>query len=171
MNRVSAAMVPIVGVVALLGGCFNPAAPTSPTEEDRVRESFTTFQVALKDRDADRLWALLDAESQADADRAAQAEKAVYEKASAVGKAKQEKELGLSGAELAALTGRGFLKTNRFHGKYDEVPDGKLDKITVQGNSATVHYTESDGDKKTQALVRQEGQWKVTVPMPKGPNP
>jgi hypothetical protein len=139
--------------------------------EAEVTQTFTTFQVALKDRDSERIWALLDAESQADADRVAQDVKAAYEKANAEGKAEQEKAFGLSGAELAALTGRGFLKTNRFHGKYDEIPGSKVDKVTVQGDSATVAYTEPDGDHEKLTLVRQEGQWKVKIPMPKGTKP
>jgi hypothetical protein len=136
--------------------------------EDEVREAFAAFQAALKAKDAEKLWTLLDAESQADAERAAQAVKAAYEKAGADDKAQQEKALGLSSTELSSLSGRGFLKSKRFHGKYDELPGSKIDKITIQGDSATVNYTETDGDKEKLTLVRQEGRWKVTVPMPRG---
>lgn len=155
-------------VLALTGGCSSePKAPQSKGE-DEVRETFAAFQAALKARDADKLWTLLDGESQTDADRSANAVKAAYEKSSPDEKAQQEKSLGLPGAELSSLSGRGFLKTNRFHGKYDELPESKIDKVTVQGDSATVNYIEPDGDKEKLTLVRKEGQWKVTLPMPKG---
>src|SRR4051812_1651402 len=100
-----------------MAGCTNPATTRSAaTEEGPVRETFAAFQEALKARDADKLWGLLDGDSRADAERAAKAVQAAYAKASAEEKAEKEKALGLSGAELAGLTGPGFLKTRRFHG-------------------------------------------------------
>jgi hypothetical protein len=82
-------------------------------------------------------------------------------------KAKQEAALGLPGAELTGLTGKGFLKTKRFQRKYHELPDSTIEKVTVQGNNATAYYLEPDGDKEKLLLVRQEGQWKVWLAMPK----
>jgi hypothetical protein len=158
-------------LLSLAVGCSGDRQTPQSKGEDQVREVFASFQAALKARDVDKLWSLLDPESQADAERAAQAVKAAYQKAGRDEKAQQEKELGLTGAELSSLSGRGFLKTKRFQGKYDEVPDSKLDKVTVQGDSATVAYTEADGDKEKLTLVRHEGQWKVTLPMPKGTQP
>jgi hypothetical protein len=158
-------------LLGLVLGCSGDRQNTQGKAEDQVRETFTALQKALEARDAEKLWGLLDAESQADAERAAGAVKAAYEKAGAEEKAQQEKALGLTGAELSALTGRGFLKTKRFQGKYDEVPGSKLDKITVQGDSATVNYVEADGDRERLTLVRQEGHWKVSLPMPKGTQP
>ena len=52
---------------------------------------------------------------------------------------------------------------------YDEVPGSMIDKVTPEGDSATVFYTEEDRDKKRLKLVRQNGQWKVSLPMPKAP--
>jgi hypothetical protein len=164
---------PALSVIALglVVGCSGGPQTAQGKGEDQVRESFTALQAALKAKDADKIWALLDAESQADAERAAQGIKAAYEKASADEKAQQEKALGLTGPELSSLSGRAFLKTKRFYGKYDELPESKLDKVTVQGDSATVNYVEPDGDKEKLTLVRQEGHWKVTLPMPKGTQP
>jgi hypothetical protein len=161
--------VPIWGVI-LLAGCI-PAKPKTPApeadEKQAVRETVVAFQSALKAGDAEKLWPLLDSDSQSDAERAAKAIQEAYAKASPEEKTKQEEALGLPGAELAALNGRGFLKTKRFHGKYHEVPGSTIDKVTVQGDTAKVDYTEEDGDKEKLSLVRQDGQWKLSLPMPK----
>jgi hypothetical protein len=148
-------------------GCSKATDHSSAQDEGEVRQKFTELQLALKDRDTDKLWALLDSKSQADADRAAKVIQTTYAKASAEEKADQEKALGLTGAELATLTGKGFLKSKRFQGKYHEVPDSKIEKVVVQGDSATIYYLELDGDKEKTILVRQEGQWKVWLTMPK----
>lgn len=151
----------------LMVGCAQPAAPALGSDEAAVREAFAAFQGALKAKDAAKLWALLDSECQGDAERLAKALQAAYGQASPAEKAEQEKALGVAGDELGALTGRGFLKTQRFLGKYDEVPDSKLDKVTVQGNQATVTFLEPDGDAEKLTLVRQDGKWLLSVPMPK----
>jgi hypothetical protein len=132
-----------------------------------LRETFAELQSAVKNRDADKLWALLDRKSQADANREAEAIRAEHARASAEEKAKQEEALGLSGPEVSELTGTGLLKTKRFLSKYDELPESKIDNIVIQGGNATVHYVEPDGDHEKLILVRQEGQWKVWLAMPK----
>jgi hypothetical protein len=156
--------------MVLLVGC-TPATPKASApeaaDEKAVRDAVVAFQSALKAREAEKLWSLLDSESKADAERAAKAIRDAYAKATPEVKAEQEKALGLPGTELAALTGTGFLKTKRFHGKYHEVPDSTIDKVTVHGDAAKVDYTEEDGDKEKLSLVRQEGQWKLSLPMPK----
>jgi len=169
MNRILACVAPIV----LALGCSNPAAPTplQPGDEEQVRQTFAAFQAGLKARDAQKVWAVIDSDSQADAERAAEAVRTAYGKADAAGKAEQEKALGLGGAELASLNGQGFLKTRRFHGKYDEVPDSKVESVAIQGDKATVNYVEADGDKEKFTLVREGGKWKLTVPMPKAAQP
>jgi hypothetical protein len=154
--------------VALIVGCTKPTSQSSSAgDEKTVKESFEAFQAALKVQDADKLWSLLDSDGRADAERAATAIREAYAKASAEQKAEQEKALGLPGAELAELSGKGFLKTKRFHGKYDEVPESKISKITIKGDAATVDYVEADGDKEKLQLVRQEGAWKLSLTMPK----
>lgn len=148
-------------------GCSKTTDLPPSKEEGQVRETFTALQAALKERDADKVWKLLDSESQAEAERAAKTAQAAYTRADAKQKAEQEETLGLPGDQLAGLTGMAFLKTKRFHGKYDELSDSKIDKVTIQGDKATVAYTEPDGDKEKVNLVRQDGQWKVSLPMPK----
>lgn len=144
-------------------------AAAGDAAEKPVREAFTGFVEAVKAKDAAQIWKLLDKESQTAADKAAKAVRKAFADASPADKAKLEKALGLGASELANLTGEGFLKTKGFHGKYHEVPGSKIDKVTVQGNRATVFYTEEDGDKEKLRLVQQGGAWKVSAPMPPVP--
>jgi hypothetical protein len=148
-------------------GCSKTTDRPPADEEGAVREQFAELQSALRNRDAEKLWLLLDSRSRADAERAAQAIQTAYAHANPEEKVEQEKALGLIGAELAGLTGEGFLKTKRFQDRYHEVPDSKIDKVVVQGDSATVHYLEPDGEKEKAILVRQDGRWKVWLTMPK----
>jgi hypothetical protein len=167
MGRSTTPSVCLLIFFALPLGCSKTTDIAPVTVEAPVRETFTALQAALKARDEDKLWKLLDSESRAEAERAAKTIQAAYAKADPTEKAEQEKALGLPGAELAALTAAGFLKTKRFHGKYEELSQSKIDKATVQGDKATVAYTEPDGDKEKLTLVRQDGQWRVALPMPK----
>ncbi len=108
---------------------------------------------------------MIDSDSQSDAERAAQAVQLSYGKAA--DKGDFEKKYGLTSSELAAMNGRLFVKSNRFHGKYHEVPGSKLDAVKVKGDTARLAYIEEDGDKEKLTLVRQQGQWKFIIPMPK----
>ena len=148
-------------------GCSKTTDIAAGSVEGPVRESFAALQAALRARDEDKLWKVLDSDSRDEAERAAKAVQAAYAKADPAEKAEQEKALGLPGAELAGLTGAGFLKSKRFHGKYEELSESKIDMVTLQGDKATVAYTEPDGDKEKLSLIRQDGQWKVSLPMPK----
>jgi hypothetical protein len=152
---------------SLVAGCSGSGTPAGPAkEEEEVRQTFTALQKALKARDADKIWSLLDADSRADAEAAARTIREAYAKATPAERAEQEKALGLPGAELAKLDGPGFVKTKRFHGKHDEIPDSKIEKVVVQGDKATVHYIEPDDDKIKLPLVREKDQWKVYLPKP-----
>jgi hypothetical protein len=133
--------------------------------EDEVRQAFGSLQKAIKARDPEMIWAIIDGESQADANRAAKAVQSAFSKAG--DKADFEKKYGLSAKELADMNGKLFIKSSRFHGKYYEVPGSKLDTVKVKGDTAKLTYIEEDGDKEKFSLVRQKGQWKFVVPMPK----
>jgi hypothetical protein len=165
-----------IGWAGLLGaavalGCAKTTDLPRTDEEGAVRLQFAELQAALQSRDADKLWMLLDNRSRADAERAAKAIQTAYAKASREEKAEQEKILGLSGAELAGLTGKSFLKTKRFQDRYQEVRDSKIDKVEVQGDSATVHYLDPEGEREKAILVRQDGSWKVWLTMPRVSKP
>jgi hypothetical protein len=157
--------------MAVALGCSKTTERPPADEEGAVRERFSELQTALRSRDAEKLWMLLDSRSQADAERAAKAIQTAYTQANPEEKAEQEKDLGLTKAELTGLTGKGFLKTKRFQKKYHEVPDGKIDKVVIQGDSATIYFLEPDGDKEKAILVRQDGLWKVWLTMPKASKP
>ena len=157
----------LLGIVVALGCSSKPSDRSVTGEEDAVREKFAELQSAIKSHDAERLWALLDTRSRADAERAAKNIQTAYNQAGAEEKAKQEEALGLSGTELAKLDGKGFLKSKRFQKRYHEVRDGKIDKVVIQGENATVYFLEPDGDNEKAIFVRQEGQWKTWLIMPK----
>jgi hypothetical protein len=158
---------------ALCLGCFAagcskpPGLETGGDDKTAVRDVFTTFQKALEDADAEKIWDLLDPNSRDDAERAAKGLREKYARASGEEKKAQEKELGLSADDLTKLTGKTYLKSKRFLGKWHEVPGSKFDKATVQGDKATVNYIEEDGDKEKFDLVRSDGKWKLIVAMPR----
>jgi hypothetical protein len=154
-------------LVALLAGCSDgDKAPPDRKEEEQVRQTFAALQKALKDRDADKIWSLLDEDCRADAEAAAKSIRDAYAKATPAERAEQEKALGLPGAELSSLDGRGFVKTKRFHGKHDEIPPSKIEEVVVHYDKATVHYVEPDDDKIKLPMVREKGEWKVYLPKP-----
>jgi hypothetical protein len=145
--------------------CLVPAvAPSARADaEDDVRAAFAAYQAALKSGDPEKIWPLLDSDTQAAAEKVAKTYRESYEKANDTDKAKLEKSFGLKAEEMAKMTGKVYLKSKRFLGKYDEIPGSKLTKVTIKGNEATVDYTEEDGDKEKLQMVRQDGKWKVVV--------
>jgi hypothetical protein len=162
MNRILAGFL-IIGFFTL--GAVGSEAPPS-SNEGPVREAFESFQKALKAKDANTLWSLLDKDSQADAEREARRLRDAYTRAARDERAKQEKALGLAGAKLESLKGIGFLESTRFLGYYREVPESKIEEFEIKGDNAIVHYFESY--RQTLSLVRQGGEWKLIVPMPTG---
>jgi hypothetical protein len=160
------ALASLLFIVALVAGCTNaPSGGGDP--QAQVKTAFDSLQAALKAKDADKIWGLIDKDTQADADRAAKAWKEEYAKADAD---KTKKDLGITADELAKLDGKSFLKTEAFHaGKIDELAKGKFDKATVLGDSAVVNYIEPDQDKEKLTMTKQDGQWKakLSVAMPK----
>jgi hypothetical protein len=156
----------------LLLGCSNkPGGGFSPVStegmEPQVRQRFHDLQAALTANDADKLWELLAAKSQKDADQIARSVRETYDKAGAEEKAKLEETLGLPGAELAALSGKGYLKTKLFRNKFREVPESKIDKVTFVEHNATVYFHEPDGDKEKAIFILEDGGWKAWLTVPK----
>jgi hypothetical protein len=163
----------LLGIAVALGCSAKPSdRPVAGAgEEDAVRKKFAELQSAIKNHDAEKIWALLDARSRADAERAAKNIQMAYKQAGAEEKAKQEEALGLSGTELAKLDGKGFLNTKRFQRKYHDIPDGKIDKVDIQGENATVYFLDEEDDKEKAIFLRQDGQWKAWLTMPKVSQP
>ncbi len=146
-------------------GCSGPAARQSGGGDDAVtvKATFLEIQKAHTGRDAEKLWSLIDSDSQTDAERAAKAWREKYATAEAD---KVQKDVGVSAADLAKLTGKEFLKTAPFRDKHDELADSKMGDARVEGDQATVNYVEPDGDKEKLKLTRQAGQWKANLAMP-----
>ena len=122
-------------------GCTPTPPPAEGKEEKPVREASAAFQDALKAHDGDKLWDLIDADSRAGAERAAKAKN---------------------------LSAKDFLKSDHFCGQkaLDEVQEGKIEKVSVQGEKATVTFVAPDGDHEKLKLVREGSQWKVSAPVP-----
>jgi hypothetical protein len=162
----------ILFVACLIGCTPTPSEPPKKSGGDakqdaEVAQAFKALQAAIKAKDADKIWDLLAKESQADADREAKVVKDAFGKTSDKEKAEYEKRLELTGKELADITGKLYVKSRRFYGKHHEIPDSKVEKITVTGDSGTVKYIEEDGDKITQEVVREQGKWKFVMQIPK----
>jgi hypothetical protein len=135
-----------------------------------VRARFKELQAAVNAKDTDKVWGLLCKRSRDEAEQAAAAFRAAYEKAGAEEKTKQEELLGLPGADIAKLTGPGMLKTKRFVRKYHELFESEVEKVTVQADNATVYWLEPDGDHEKTIFLREDGQWKAWLFIPKAPS-
>jgi hypothetical protein len=159
-------------LAALASGCSAPAPPTggSPAaagDEQQLRVRFDNIRAALRAADADRLWSLLDGQSQAEAERVAAALRSAYDRADLAGRAKYETDWGLAAAELAGLTGKGLLRSKRFRDRHHEAAAGTFDGVAVQGDSATVYYRDAEGDREKLLLVRRGGEWRLWLRMPR----
>ena len=155
MNRL------LFGTALVVGAVMSPMCRAD--DADDAKAAFSAFQKALESKDPEKIWPLLDAKTQADADKAAAALKTTYGKATAAEKAALEKAFGLSADEIKDVTGKVYLKSKRFVGKYHEIPGSTFDKAVIDGDKATVHYTEEDKDKVKLDLVRKDGKWKVSI--------
>jgi hypothetical protein len=143
------------------------ALPVGDDAEAKVRAKFKDMQAAVKSRDPEKIWALLNDKSKTTAEKFVKDVQAAHAKAGAKDKTEMEDALGLKGEEIAKLTAMGYLKTKRFQKKYEEMPDSKVEKVVVQGDNATVHFLEPDGDKEKLIFVRQDGQWNAWLGIPK----
>src|SRR5579859_5764166 len=96
----------MVLLVASVGGCAisNATVPLG-AEQEKVKQVFVSFQKVLKDADAEKIWAILEADSQADAERKAETIRDIMATGSDAEKAEMERKLGLPGADLAAVKG------------------------------------------------------------------
>jgi hypothetical protein len=151
----------------LLAGC-SPAAKTSAGgEEDAVRAVVADLQKAIRDKDGDALWNLLDADTQSDAERQARRARDDYARADDHGKKEMVRRSGLDGAVLAELDERSYFRSRGFAGKYGELPDSKVTRVTVTGDKATVEYVEPDEDREELRLVKADGRWKVALALPR----
>jgi hypothetical protein len=153
-------LVLVFGVLAMA-----PALAHADDEAD-AKAAFVSFQAALKAGDADKIWPLLDTTTQQAVEKAAGSLAAEYDKGSATTKGQLETLFGLSAEEFGKLktTPKLYVKSKRFLKLWHEVPDSKVTQTSVDGDKATVKYTEEDGDKEKMDLSKQGGKWKIVLP-------
>lgn len=163
--RMKLLSVGIVIAVCLIG-CTSDNAKKS---EEQVKEAFKALQTAIKEKDADKTWNLLDKDSQSDAEREAEASKEAYGKLADKDKADYEKRLNLTDKELADMTGKLYVKSELFYKKHHEIPGSKVDKVSVTGETGILYSIEEDGDKVNFPVVRDKGQWKFSLKFLKAP--
>ena len=90
MRHTMTRIISLILLGSLTAGCNKPPSASTAAakgEEEPARQTFVALQAALKAKDADQLWAMLDTESQADAERAAKAVQEAYTKATPDAKA------------------------------------------------------------------------------------
>src|SRR4051812_32906107 len=124
-------LAPLLLPALLLAGCTNAANQDRGGDEAAIRQAFGDFQAAIKARDGDKLWQLLADESRQDAERRAKELQAAFANGDAAKKVEMETNLKLTAGELEKIDARAYLKSNRFYGKYHEVPDSTLEKVVA----------------------------------------
>jgi hypothetical protein len=165
--------------LAFLVGC-TPPTPNKPDgakkseavgaadkNEEEIKTAFAALQSAVKAEDVDKIWGLLAKDSQDEAEREAKVVRDGFGKLTNKKKAAFQEKMGLSAKEMTEMTGKLYLKSKPFTEEVDDLPDSKLDKVVVAGESATVHYTDEEGKRETIDVVREQGQWKFDVSVPK----
>ena len=143
-------------------------------DEAQVKQAFSRLKAAIAAKSGDAIWDLVDKDTQTDADREAKAVKATYAKRDDKGKKAYEEQMKLDAKELADMTGKLYLQSQRFYGKHHEIPDSRVEKVTVTGDAAALVFVEPDDDKVTLRLTRDPGEgqlrpWKVSLQVPKAP--
>ncbi len=151
----------------LLAGCSGEPTGQATAEEDaELRARFAEVQTAVKDRDGDKLWTLLDARSRGEAEKAAQKLKEGYAKATPDDQAKLQETHGLSKEELIGLTPQRYLKSRKLSTKYEDLPGSKVERVAREGENATLYYLEPDGDHEKAIFLREDGKWKIWLRIP-----
>ena len=163
--------VPIIFFASLVG--CNPSAPKdnpadkSKKSEDEIKQAFSSLQAAIKAKDVDKIWSLMAKDTQGDVEREGKVVKEAFAKLAESERAAYEKKVGLTAKEMTEMTGKLYVKSNTFFsGEITEMPDSKLEKVTVTGEAtATVKYKEpgDKGEIETRSAVREDGQWKFVL--------
>jgi hypothetical protein len=158
-----------LALALLVLGCgksTDPAKPGGPVSADQapIKKAFGALQVALQSEDGERIWPLLDSQSQKDADAAARAWKQAYADADVI---QLEQDLGIGRQVLVQLTGRNFLQTKGFLTKsiVDLSKSTVIESIKVDGDQATVDYRDPHGQAGQVTFVREGNQWKARLKM------
>ena len=155
-------------LTALLGaiGCAKTPEAAPVDEEPAVRARFEELQKALKERDPERLNRLLAIESQANAHFVAHTLRSAFARADEKTLERYRKELGISLEDMTRFNGPMFLKTRPFLAEYARLSDAMLERVSIQGENATVSCRNEEGELEKLFLIRQDGEWKFQLPMP-----
>lgn len=155
-------------LAALLGaiGCAKTPEAARVDQEPVIRARFEELQKALKEHDPERLNLLLAIESQANAQGIAYSLRRAFTRADEKTIERYRKELGISLEDMTRFNGPMFFKTRPFLAKYGEVADGKFERVSIQGDNATLYYRDEEGEQEKLLLVHENGEWKFWLPMP-----
>src|SRR5437762_1133949 len=142
---VAAGLLAVAGLVGCTSGGGGSSGSTSgsaggDTEESKVRAQFDKLTKALDEHNADKIWELLDAKAQENAELKAKEIREEYAKVKddAEKKADVEKkylEITDQGkshkvdVDLAKITAKNVLRTRPFHDRYDPMEKGKVEKV------------------------------------------
>jgi hypothetical protein len=160
---------------SLVAGCSGSSSKSKDGDADaEIKKAFAGLQFAVKERNGEKIWDQLDADSRQDADRLARTVKDSYAKADEKTKAELAKSVGLPDGKLKDLSAKTFLESDLFFrfDEHDELPDVKgLDKVEVKGNTAKVFFKDPDKQETTVSmkLQREDNRWRFQVAMPKAP--
>jgi hypothetical protein len=146
-------------------------------------EAFKGFKAAIQAKDADKTWALLSAESRKVMEAQVDAMKEGLKKLDSATEEQRKmasdmyvKMFGMKLEELKKLDGKGMLSISfkMFEGKeenpFKDVGAATLEKVKVEGDKAKGKVKTPT---KTEDIefVKEDGSWKVTLPMPGGKGP
>jgi hypothetical protein len=154
-------------MLASVTGCAGSAAAD---DTEVLHQKFKEIQQAVKIKDAEQLWNLVSIKTQKDADKIGKEVRETYGKASSEEKRKQEQTLGLSAADFQELAGKGFVKSAGIWKKYHDLPGSSITRVTIAGDSATVNYLETDGDREKMLFLREGNEWKAWLVLPRPTN-
>ena len=156
-------------VCLMLAGAAFYTGSANADDMEVLHQKFNEIQQSVKAKDADS-WNLVSAKTQKDADKIGKEVRETYRKASPDEKRKQEQTLGLSAADVQELAGRGFIKSAGVWKKYRDLPGSSITRVTITGDSATVNYLETDGDREKMLFLREGNEWKAWLILPRPGN-
>jgi hypothetical protein len=156
--------------ILVLVGSSSAADRATADDTELLRKKFGEVEAAIKAKDADKLWDVLSAKSQKDAEKIANEVREAYAKASVEEKRKQEEAMGLAAKDIPQLTAKGWIKGQSVWRKFHDLPGGKILRVDVAGDNATVQYLETDGDREKMLFVKQGGEWKAWLILPRPVN-
>ena len=110
----------LVAIFAMVGSTF-VASRAKADDSALLRKKFDDVAAAVKAKDADKLWELLSAKSQKDAETIANGVRETYAKANAEEKRKLEEFTGLTAKEISQLSAKGYLKGQSVWRKYHDL--------------------------------------------------